>query len=274
MTVRRPIVRIGGRNRQLPAGDTLQDVAQWYFGTGTPSDGGGAPGDYYVGADNKLWRKGATTWTYTGVQYGALAAVPEKAAPVDADVLGLGDSANGFQLAKMTLADLKAIVSPAGSVTWFATTTPPQGYLKANGAELSRETYARLFDVIGITFGEGDGSATFKLPDLRGLFVRGWADTAVVDAGRAFGSLQSDAYAAHSHAFSTSAEGAHTHNLAFGANTGGPNGTGAQLRPVLESTNHNTTSSSGLHSHTGSTISSGGSETRPKNIALLPCIKY
>lgn len=106
MTVRRPIVRIGGRNRQLPAGDSLQDVAQWYFGTGTPNDGGGAPGDYYVGADNKLWRKGATTWTYTGVQYGALAAVPEKTAPVGADVLSLGDSEDGFQMRRVPISGL------------------------------------------------------------------------------------------------------------------------------------------------------------------------
>lgn len=107
MAARRPLVNVAGSLRELPTGDTVQGVAQWFFGTGTPSDGAGLPGDYFVASDNKLWQKGATAWTYTGVQYGALAAVPEKTAPADADVLSLGDSANGFQMRKLTLANLR-----------------------------------------------------------------------------------------------------------------------------------------------------------------------
>ena len=108
MTARRPLVNVAGSLRELPAGDTLQEVSRWSFGTGTPSDGGGAPGDYYVASDNKLWQKGATTWTYTGVQYGSLVAVPEKTTPADADVLSFGDSASGGQMVKVTWANLIA----------------------------------------------------------------------------------------------------------------------------------------------------------------------
>ncbi len=85
-----------------------QDIARWSFGTGNPSDAAGAQGDYYVGSDNKLWSKGATTWTYTGVQYGSSAAVPEKTVPVDADILSLGDSANGLQMRKLTWGNMRA----------------------------------------------------------------------------------------------------------------------------------------------------------------------
>lgn len=110
MAARRPLVNVAGSLRELPTGDTVQGVAQWFFGTGVPSDEAGAPADYYVASDNKLWQKGATTWTYTGVQYGALGAVPAKTTPVDADVLSLGDSANGFQMAKLTLANLRTFL--------------------------------------------------------------------------------------------------------------------------------------------------------------------
>lgn len=108
MAQRRALVIESGRVQELPSADSLQGVAQWSFGTGNPSDSAGAQGDYYVGSDNKLWSKGATTWTYTGVQYGSSAAVPEKTVPVDADILSLGDSANGLQMRKLTWANMRA----------------------------------------------------------------------------------------------------------------------------------------------------------------------
>ena len=64
---------------------------------------------------------------------------------------------------------------PVGSIDWFATTTPPAGYLKANGSAVGRETYPELFAAIGTAFGEGNGSTTFNLPDLIGKFAEGSA---------------------------------------------------------------------------------------------------
>ena len=63
--------------------------------------------------------------------------------------------------------DLQDDVVPAGAVMYFTTPTAPSGWLIANGDVISRTTYSRLFNVIGTTFGSGDGSTTFKLPDLR-----------------------------------------------------------------------------------------------------------
>jgi microcystin-dependent protein len=81
-------------------------------------------------------------------------------------------------------------VSEVGKISMFARSTAPSGYLKCNGAAISRTTYEALFSAIGTTFGAGDGSTTFNIPDLRGEFIRGWDDARGVDAGRAFGSYQ------------------------------------------------------------------------------------
>ena len=141
------------------------------------------------------------------------------------------------------------LVQP-GSVIYTAKNTPPAGYLKANGAEVSRTTYASLFAAIGTTFGAGDGATTFKLPDLRGEFVRGWDDGRGVDSGRSFGSAQADETKSHTHKYGN------THNSNYGLSVTGIIG----VNPGA-STNYDT----------GAT---GGTETRPRNIALLACIKY
>lgn len=168
--------------------------------------------------------------------------------------------------------------TPAGTVIFYAKNSPPTGYLKANGAVVSRSTYAALFAAIGTTFGAGDGSTTFKVPDLRGQFLRGWVDNGSVDSGRAFGSGQAHAYLNHAHTASgsTNTTGAHTHTFSPGtSNYSGTNGSSNGVSPIGGST---TTSSEGDHSHTLAVTvdnsTTGGTETRPVNVALLACIKY
>lgn len=63
---------------------------------------------------------------------------------------------------------------PPGMVMWYCANSPPTGWLECNNAAVSRTTYADLFAVIGTTYGSGNGSTTFNLPELRGEFVRGW----------------------------------------------------------------------------------------------------
>lgn len=71
-----------------------------------------------------------------------------------------------------------------GEIKYFAFNTPPDGYLVCNGANVSRETYADLFAVIGATFGSGDGSTTFTLPNLIDKFAQGSATVGTaVEAG-------------------------------------------------------------------------------------------
>jgi microcystin-dependent protein len=143
-------------------------------------------------------------------------------------------------------------VTPAGAVQFFAISTVPVGWLKANGAAVSRTLYANLFAVIGTRFGAGDGKTTFNLPDLRGEFLRGWDDGRGVDIGRVLGSYQADMMASHCHSFGP--------YRSANADIGNSITYGAELSTV------------GL----GGEIyggASGGTETRPRNIALLACIK-
>lgn len=67
-----------------------------------------------------------------------------------------------------------------GEIKWFAFNTAPDGYLVCNGANVSRTTYADLFNAIGTTFGSGDGSTTFALPNLIDKFVQGSATVGTV----------------------------------------------------------------------------------------------
>lgn len=88
-----------------------------------------------------------------------------------------------------TLRQLVGSSAPVGSVIAFAAATPPTGWFSCNGQYLSRASYPRLFAVIGTTFGSSD-SSNFRLPDLRGEFVRGWDEGRGVDLWRALGSRQ------------------------------------------------------------------------------------
>ena len=152
---------------------------------------------------------------------------------------------------------------PPGAIIWVAKNTPPTGYLKANGAAVSRTTYAALFAEIGTTFGNGDGSTTFNVPDLRGEFVRGWADDRSVDTGRAFGSNQSEMIGPHNHSIT---DPGHLHTTTSADNTGGG---GAFSRGNNNLSGLNTPTAT-----TGITINNNsGTENRPRNIALLACIK-
>ncbi|MDT0502727.1 phage tail protein, partial [Halomonas sp. PAR7] len=150
-------------------------------------------------------------------------------------------------------ADQKA---PAGMVAHFARQTAPSGWLKANGAAVSRAAYATLFSAIGTTFGNGDGFNTFNLPDLRGEFLRGWDDGRGVDGGRGFGSWQADELRSHNHSL-------------YGNDRG--TNSGQKLAPGLyrdDAEDYVGAADERTIRHTG------GNETRPRNRALLACIKY
>lgn len=140
---------------------------------------------------------------------------------------------------------------PAGTVIHVAMNSAPNGYLKANGQAVSRSVYAALFAAIGTTYGAGNGSTTFNVPDLRGEFVRGWDDGRGVDSGRAIGSSQDSQMQSHTHTTAVGSRG-----LSSGAGNAIGTGTGVNL----------TSSAAGG--------TSNSSENRPRNVALLACIKF
>jgi microcystin-dependent protein len=159
---------------------------------------------------------------------------------------------------------------PPGTVQFYAASTAPAGWVKANGAQLSRSTYASLFAAIGTTFGAGDGSTTFNLPDLRGEFPRGWDDSRGLDSGRGFGSVQGQDYQSHTHGVT---DPGHRHQQVYQRNqadhaVNGIVGDNGAFGDVLSF-------GTMQFSTTGISIqNSGASETRPRNIALLAIIKF
>ena len=143
-------------------------------------------------------------------------------------------------------------VTPSGAVQFFAMETAPVGWLKANGAAISRITYANLYAAIGTRFGAGDGKTTFNLPDLRGEFLRSFDDGRGVDIDRTLGDYQEDSLKSHNHCLSTFKP--------VNASIYKPISKGAELSSV------------GVGDDV-ITSDTGESETRPRNIALLACIK-
>lgn len=184
---------------------------------------------------------------------GLTAALSDINDDIAANAAGIATNAAGIATNSASLASLTA------AVAHFAMSTPPTGWLKANGALVSRTTYADLFAAIGTTFGAGDGSTTFALPDLRGEFIRGWDDGRSVDTSRVFGSTQADGLKSHVHEYSVKynlgGSASYTGEaLAGSAKTAGPASFNAIPLQDSEAT--------------------GDVETRPRNIALLACIKY
>ena len=107
---------------------------------------------------------------------------------------------------------------PAGVMLQYAAETPPNGWLLCDGSEVSREDYSQLFALISTTYGEGDGSTTFNLPDLRGRMVIGLdnmggnsadrvvneqADVLGGSAGEEMHELTVDEMPSHGHSIST-----------------------------------------------------------------------
>ena len=156
-------------------------------------------------------------------------------------------------------------VAYSGEVRTFAMNACPGGWLPTDGASLNVTSYANLYAAIGTTFGSGTG--TFKVPDLRGYFIRGFGVNGNGTASGAFGALVADSINQHSHGIT---DPGHTHTVPM-YNTGqGTSGGGATLYPG--SSGYSTGSSTtGITTNlTGTNI---GTETRPKNMALLYCIK-
>lgn len=113
-----------------------------------------------------------------------------------------------------------------GMVAFFAQSSAPIGWLVCDGLAVSRTTYVYLFNAIGTTYGSGNGSTTFNLPDLRGCFARGLDLSRGLDPSRSLGSYQSDALVSHTHSTSVSltTNGTHAHTVTGSTSTAGHHG--------------------------------------------------
>ena len=172
---------------------------------------------------------------------------------------------------------------PTGAVFCMAVLSVPTGYLECNGDPVSKTTYAALFAVIGTQYNTGgETSSEFRLPDLRGEFVRGFDNGRQIDSDRVsasagIGSFQSDQNKQHNHtASSTSSvsDPGHKHNILFGIGSFGGS-SGAQVpRDSGTITNRMSNANTGISVSTSTSIGNdGGGETRPRNIAMMYIIK-
>lgn len=128
---------------------------------------------------------------------------------------------------------------PAGAVIPFAGAVSPSGWLLCYGQAVSRVTYGILFAAVGTTYGPGDGSTTFNVPDLRGRAVAGKDDMGGSAASRLTnsgtgnpgvnGSVLGAAGGADRHQLTIAQMPAHTHTTAFSANVPGQVASGTQF---------------------------------------------
>lgn len=169
---------------------------------------------------------------------------------------------------KVITGDGKTIYLPGpGHVDWFADDNVPEGYLACDGSAVSRETYADLFAKIGTTFGTGNGSTTFNVPDLRGKFIRGYLS----GTSGNFGEAQQDAMRQITGSISildrVSGGGLTTAN-----SVGALRASGFTTAATLQGA-YTQTSDTGI-AFNNSLVTYTADENRPVNVALLPCIKY
>lgn len=143
---------------------------------------------------------------------------------------------------------IRSLAIPPGFLMWSGSTGEPDpalGWIYCEGQTLDQVNYADLFLSIGTTYNTGgEPPGTFRLPDGRGYFLRGWDDGRGIDPARVFGSTQADIVGPHEHTVPGSTDENFGSNRAEGANNSNP-------------FTYDTTAASGV-----------GTETRPKNIAV------
>jgi microcystin-dependent protein len=171
--------------------------------------------------------------------------------------------------------DIQNAANLVGMVAAFPATSPPPGWLKLNGALLTRASYPALWAYAQSSgalvseatwtasawgsFSSGDGSTTFRLPDARGEFLRYFNDGhASKDVGRVIGSGQLDAFQGHNH------------SVLQTANTTGSNSLSKTGSDVFTSGTLVASPTTDFVNGTPRTAS----ETRPRNVAWLACVKY
>lgn len=174
---------------------------------------------------------------------------------------------SGIISTEQLASSVQQLLVPAGCVMSFAMSAAPTGWYPCDGTTVSRTgSGANLFAAIGTTYGIGNNSTTFNVPNLQGQFIRGLTTNFStvsrdpLSGSRVLGSVQSDAFQGHRHAM--------TNNTSLWQNFGGSalaglgqsqaNGNAAVTDPTTDTINGTPRTAN---------------ETRPVNIALLYCIK-
>jgi microcystin-dependent protein len=215
--------------------------------------------------------------------------------------LRVESKANGGDYAEINNTQLTAVPYaksaenglPPGTILPFGgnKANVPAGFLACDGSQYNASTYPDLYNAIGSNWG-GDASS-FRVPDLRGFFLRGANESTGIDpdaAGRTakyaggrtgdnVGAYQEEGTKSHNHTGATDTDGAHTHNSVETARADNDDNDEPHNYFTPEDANYyeghaNIPSTGSDHKHNFTTNTTGGNETRPKNAAVLYIIKY
>lgn len=162
---------------------------------------------------------------------------------------------------------------PTGTINQFAGSAAPAGYLLCQGQAVSRSTYTDLYAVIGTTYGTGDGSTTFNLPNLQdrvGVGKSSTLSTLGATGGEKTHALTVAELASHNHTATTDAQGAHQHSLAY---SGGDATNTPQARAGSAADNWYNCASAGTHTH-NVTVANNGSGTAHNNMQPYLVVNY
>lgn len=139
-------------------------------------------------------------------------------------------------------------LTPTGSIGMFGGAAAPEGWLLCDGAAVSRADYEGLFDVVGTSYGAGNGSTTFNVPDLRDRFSRGASSNAAIGSAANVNT--------HAHGITVNvASGSHAHTHGFNSNFSGNTG---NVGNHSHSTNTNTTGGGSTSTNTGNVSRASG----------------
>jgi microcystin-dependent protein len=177
----------------------------------------------------------------------------------------LNANVNDNGVAATFLAQLQQAFRPSGEITMWPVATAPNGWQLCDGSAISRTTYATLFAVIGTTFGIGDGSTTFNVPNHSGIFVRGAGSQTIagITYSGTLAVVQGDQFQGHHHHLTVP-----TLNLTSGSSTGTFDAASGVNALQQSSDLVNNPSSDGINGTPRT-----GAETRPANISQYYIIK-
>ncbi|NWD04101.1 phage tail protein [Pseudomonas gingeri] len=203
-------------------------------------------------------RTGVSAGTYTKLTVDKNGRVIAGTSPTTLAGFGITDT--------YTKAEIESIVArsaslPVGAIVAFPRGTVPAGFLEVDGSVQSIAAYPDLAAYLGTAFNTGgEGAGNFRLPESRGEFLRGWDHGRGVDAGRALGSYQIDQFQGHRHG----PLGTSTAYVTYGSGAGGAANSAGMIDRAT----------------TGDPVTDGvngsprtGNETRPRNLAVMWCLK-
>jgi len=194
-------------------------------------------------------RTGVSAGSYANVTVDKYGRVIAGTNPTTLAGHGITDTYTKDQITAM-IAQASAL--PVGAMIGFPVDKVAPGFLELDGSVKSAAAYPDLATFLGGVFNKGDeGAGNFRLPESRGEFLRGWDHGRGIDAGRAIGSYQADELKSHDHTVTNTGTGGNDQTLWLYGDPG-----------ALPITNPGV-----------KTNATGGTETRPRNLAVMWCIK-